>query len=108
VATSADGTGAGRVGRAGRRRSHARLRARLFELRLSTAPQDLNLPEVDGQTGTDADIPELDMEDDSSFAQVVFRQSTTGGPRLVMRRLVGSQFEAPVLFGPTAAAAAST
>jgi hypothetical protein len=66
VITSADGTALvvwGEDGADGRTHVYG---ARLFELRLSTAPQDLNLPEVDGQTGTDADIPELDMEDDSS------------------------------------------
>jgi hypothetical protein len=102
VMTSADGTALvvwGEQGGDGRSHVYAR---RLFELRLSTAPQDLTLPEVEGAAGTDADLPELDMEDDSSFAQVVFRQQTTGGPRLVMRRLVGSQFEAPIVFGQTA------
>ena len=38
---------------------------RIFELRLSTAPQDL---------GDNADAPDISSEDDSSFAWVVFRQ----------------------------------
>jgi hypothetical protein len=101
VVTSADGTALvvwGEAGGDGRAHVYGR---RLFELRLSTAPQDLTLNEVDGQAGQGADLPEVDMEDDSSFAQVVFRQATSGGARLVMRRLVGSQFEAPILFGAT-------
>ena len=101
IATAADGTALvvwGELDGSGRSRVYGR---RLFELRLSTAPQDLTLDEVDGQRGTDAEIPELDMEDDSSYAQVVFRQNTTGGPRLVMRRLVGSAFEPPMVFGAT-------
>jgi PKD domain len=56
---------------------------RLFELRLSTAPQDL---------GDGADSPEIAAEDDSSFAWVTFRQ----GGLAVARRLLGSQFDPPV------------
>jgi hypothetical protein len=67
---------------------------RLFELRLSTVVEDLTLKELEGRAATDADRPEIDIEDDSSFAQVIFRQMTAGGPRAVVRRLVGSQFEA--------------
>ena len=70
---------------------------RIFEQRLSTAPQDLNVPEVAGAAATDADTADLDMEDDSSYAQVVFRQNTTAGPHLLMRRLVGSQFDPAVV-----------
>jgi hypothetical protein len=56
---------------------------RIFELRLSTAPQDL---------GADADAPDISSEDDSSFAWVVFRQ----GGLAVARRLVGSEFDPPI------------
>jgi hypothetical protein len=57
---------------------------RIFELRVSTAPQDL---------GDLADLPEIGTEDDSSFAWVVFRQ----GGQAVARRLLGSQFDPPVV-----------
>ena len=77
-------------------RTHVYAR-RLFEQRLSAAPQDLTLPDVGGVTATGADTAYVDMEDDSSYAQVVFRQNTTQGPRLVMRRLVGSQFDPPIV-----------
>jgi hypothetical protein len=60
---------------------------RIFELRLSTAPQDL---------GDNADDPDISSEDDSSFAWVVFRQ----GGLAVARRLVGSQFDPPVPLEP--------
>jgi hypothetical protein len=63
---------------------------RIFELRLSTAPQDL---------GDGADSPEIAAEDDSSFAWVTFRQN--GLP--VARRLLGSQFDPPVPIGPEGA-----
>jgi hypothetical protein len=56
---------------------------RIFELRLSTAPQDL---------GDNADSPDISSEDDSSFAWAVFRQNGVA----VARRLVGSQFDPPV------------
>jgi hypothetical protein len=56
---------------------------RIFELRLSTAPQDL---------GDNADEPDISSEDDSSFAWAVFRQ----GGIAVARRLVGSEFDPPV------------
>jgi hypothetical protein len=57
---------------------------RLFELRPSTAPQDV---------GENADEPDISSEDDSSFAWVTFRQNGVA----VARRLVGSQFDAPVM-----------
>jgi hypothetical protein len=60
---------------------------RIFELRPSTAPQDL---------GDNADEPDISSEDDSSFAWAVFRQ----GGIAVARRLVGSQFDAPVTLQP--------
>jgi hypothetical protein len=56
---------------------------RIFELRLSTAPQDL---------GDGADEPDISSEDDSSFAWAVFRQNGVA----VARRLVGSQFDPPL------------
>jgi len=63
---------------------------RIFELRLSTAPQDL---------GDNADSPEIAAEDDSSFAWVTFRQNGVA----VARRLLGSQFDPPATIGPEAA-----
>ena len=95
VAVAADGSALvvwGEPGADGRNHVYAR---RLFELRLSQAPQDLNVPDVNGQVAGDADTPELDIEDDSSYAQVTYRVQTSGGPRLLVRRLVGSAFEAP-------------
>jgi hypothetical protein len=78
VAVAADGVATVVWGESG----HVYAR-RLFELRLSTAPQDL---------GDGADLPDISSEDDSSFAWAVFRQN--GGA--VARRLVGSQFDPPV------------
>jgi hypothetical protein len=78
VAVAADGIATVVWGESG----HAYAR-RIFELRLSTAPQDL---------GENADEPDISSEDDSSFAWAVFRQNGIA----VARRLVGSQFDPPV------------
>jgi len=96
VAISADGTGLvvwGEDGGDGRTHVFAR---RVFEQRLSVAPQDLTLNEFEGRAAGGADRPELEMEDDSSYAQVVFRQGLAGGARTIARRLVGSAFDPPV------------
>jgi PKD domain len=86
VAVAADGVATVVWGESG----HVYAR-RIFELRLSTAPQDL---------GDGADSPEIVAEDDSSFAWVTFRQNGIA----VARRLLGSQFDPPVPIGPEAAA----
>jgi len=78
VTVAADGIATVLWGEAGH--SYAR---RIFELRLSTAPQDL---------GLGADEPDISSEDDSSFAWAVFRQ----GGQAFASRLVGSQFDPPV------------
>ncbi len=96
IAVSADGSAVavwGERGSDGRNHVFGR---RIFEVRLSTAIEDLSLSEFEGQRATDADRPEIDIEDDSSFAQVAFRQQLAeGGPRVIGRRLVGSQFDPP-------------
>lgn len=99
VAISADGTGLvvwGESGADGRTHVYGR---RVFGTRISGAPQDLSLPDLEGRAGRDADSPELDIEDDSSYAWVAFRQGFQDGigqtRRTIARRLVGSQFETP-------------
>ena len=95
IAVSADGSAVvvwGEDGSDGRGHVFGR---RIFELRLSTVIEDLTLTEFEGRAAGDADRPEIDIEDDSSFAQAAFRQQTVGGARLIGRRLVGSQFDPP-------------
>lgn len=74
---------------------------RLYRTSISAAPADLGLGEVEGRSGLAADLPDVSIEDDSSFAQVVFRQSfaDAGGPqaRAVARRLRGSAVDAGVI-----------
>jgi hypothetical protein len=97
VAISADGTGVATWGEDG----HVYAR-RLFGLNVSTAPQDLTLTELEGHAGGTADAPDVDIEDDSSFAWVTFRQQFTDGtvqkPRAIGTRLRGSRTDPPVAF----------
>lgn len=93
VAVSAEGIAVATWGEDhadGRTHVHAR---RIFEQRVSVIHRDLTLDSLDGVPATSAEVPNLDVEFDSSYAQVVFRQNTANGPRVVMRRLVGSDFE---------------
>ena len=95
IVAAADGTGLVAWGEEGLDgRMHVRSR-RLFELRVSDAGRDLTLDSFDGAPAGGADRPNLDIEDDSSFAQVVFRQQTAAGTQTVVRRLRGSDYEEP-------------
>ncbi|MDX6729442.1 MAG: hypothetical protein QOK49_4247 [Baekduia sp.] len=97
VAIAADGTGVATWGEAG----HVYAR-RLFGTNISTAVQDLTLPELEGHAGGVADVPSVDIEDDSSFAWVTFRQRFADGAgqtaRAIGVRLRGSRTEPPVVF----------
>jgi hypothetical protein len=75
-------------------RSHVMAR-RLTRLVPSSAPQDLTLESFGGRAGGSADSPDLDIEDDGSFAWIAFRQDIGGRSRTVARRLRGSLFEDP-------------
>jgi hypothetical protein len=75
-------------------RSHVAAR-RLTRLALSSFPQDLTLESFEGRPAGSADSPDIDIEDDGSFAWVVFRQDAGGRSRTVARRLRGSLFEDP-------------
>jgi hypothetical protein len=77
----------------GRRRVYGR---RVTGLAPSSAPQEVSLPEFDGAPGGAADSPDIDIEDDGSYAWVVWRQDFGDRSRSVARRLVGSLFETPV------------
>jgi len=91
LATSADGTAIAAWSEAG----HVYER-RIIRTRLSTVPQEAGTPSLDGRAGGAADSPSIDIEDDSSFAWVALRQDFDGGSRVFARRLVGSEFDAPV------------
>ncbi|HEU4974251.1 MAG TPA: hypothetical protein VFT50_04135 [Baekduia sp.] len=92
VAVSADGTAVAVWGEAG----HAYAR-RLFATSVSASPLDLSLPSLDGHAGLAADAPDVDIEDDSSFAWIVFRQAFDDGgvpiTRAIATRLRGSRLD---------------
>jgi hypothetical protein len=97
VAVAADGVALVVWGEAGR--VWAR---RVFERRLSAAPQDATVDAFGAVPGAGADAPDVDVQDDSSFAWVVFRETFSDSPggghtRAVARRLVGSQFDPGVI-----------
>lgn len=96
VAVSAEGNAVATWGENaadGRRRVFGR---RITGLTPSAAPQEISLPDLGGAAGGPADSPDIDIEDDGSYAWVVWRQTFGGVSRSVARRLVGSLFEAPV------------
>jgi hypothetical protein len=97
VAIAADGTGVAVWGEGG----HV-LARRMFGLNPSTVTQDLTLADLEGHAGGAADAPAVDIEDDSSFAWVTFRQQFADGaalkPRAIGVRLRGSRSDPPVAF----------
>jgi len=95
VAVSAEGNAVATWGEQGADgRTHVIAR-RLTGLTPSSFPQDLTLGAVEGQAGGAADSPDVDIEDDGSFAWVAFRQDVGGRSRTFARRLRGSLFEDP-------------
>ncbi|HZO36720.1 MAG TPA: PKD domain-containing protein [Solirubrobacteraceae bacterium] len=103
VAVAADGVATAVWGEGG----HVYAR-RMFETRPSTAPQQVDVTALNGVAGAGGDAPDIDTEDDSSYAWVVYRQALAGGAvRAVARRLRGSLFDDPVDVGPTTESAAS-
>jgi hypothetical protein len=99
VAIAADGTGVAVWGESG----HVYAR-RLYNGSLSAAPVDLTLDSLDGHAGGAATLPDVAIEDDSSFAWIAFRQAFANGTapgttlRAIGRRLRGSRLEDPVPF----------
>lgn len=92
VAISADGTGVAVWGEAG----HVYAR-RMYGNNPSTTAVDLTLPQLEGHAGGAADLPSVDIEDDSSFAWIAFRQQFDNGGTLQARgigqRLRGSRVD---------------
>jgi PKD domain len=94
VAVSADGTGVVVWGE----NSHVYAR-RVFNTTPSTSILDLNVPTLDGHYGIAADEPDVDIEDDSSYAWVAFREAfDTGTTRAIGVRLRGSRTDPPVAY----------
>ena len=92
VAISADGIGVVTWGEAG----HVYAR-KMFGATLSSAPQDLTPASFEDRVATVSELPDVDAEDDSSYAWVVFRQGfADGGSRILARRQRGTSFDPPV------------
>ncbi|MEA2375335.1 MAG: hypothetical protein QOD53_1798 [Thermoleophilaceae bacterium] len=101
VAVSADNNAVAIWGETGADGANHVFARRLTVLTPSQSPQELNLPDFEGRPGGSADSPDIDINDDNSYGWAVFRQQFSDGgvarARIVARRLVGSQFEAPTL-----------
>ena len=72
---------------------------KLFRTEMSQLPQQLSGAAVDGAPALTADLPEVDMEFDSSYAWVAFRQVVSDGgarDRVVARRMRGTEFDPAV------------
>jgi len=92
VAISADGIGVVSWGEGG----HVYAR-KMFGGALSTSPQDLTPTDFEGRVPVLSDVPDIDAEDDSSYAWVVFRQRfADGGARILARRQRGTTFDPAV------------
>ena len=84
------------LGRGQRGRAPARLRAPASPaLNLSAFPQELSLPSSAARRRA-ADSPDIDIEDDGSFAWVVFRQDIGGGSRSSRGGCSARTFDPPV------------
>lgn len=97
VAVSADGIGVVTWGEAG----HVFAR-KMFGTAFSSAPQDLTPADVGGRLTALSELPEIDAEDDSSYAWVVFRQRFVDGgeARILAARQRGTGFDPPYAVDP--------
>jgi hypothetical protein len=92
IAISADGVAVATWGENG----HVYAR-KVFLSGVSTAPQDLTPPSFGGKATTLSELPDVDAEEDSSYAWVVFRQVLMGGgARILARRQRGTEFDPPI------------
>jgi len=93
IAISADGVGVVTWGEA----AHVHARKVFVESGLSNSPQDLTPPSFGGKASTFSELPDIDAEEDSSYAWVAFRQVLAGGgARILARRQRGTEFDQPI------------
>ncbi|HEX8158742.1 MAG TPA: hypothetical protein VF526_15260 [Solirubrobacteraceae bacterium] len=97
VGVSADGIGVVTWGEVG----HVFAR-KMFGTAFSNAPQDLTPADVAGRVTALSELPEIEAEDDSSYAWVVFRQrfADGGDTRILATRQRGTAFDPPVAVDP--------
>jgi hypothetical protein len=72
------------------------LAQRIASLEPFRAPQDLSGDPFEGRPGGAADQPQAQIEEDSSYGWVAFRQSFADGQRGLARHLRGARFEPAV------------
>ena len=93
IAASADGTAvASFTETGGDGIGHVYVR-RVVRTQLSQVPREAGVTNIDGFAGGSADSSQVDVEDDSSYAWVVFRQDIGGVSRILARHLVGSNLQ---------------
>jgi hypothetical protein len=93
IAISADGVGVVTWGES----AHVYARKIFVSSGFSTSPQDLTPPVFGGSATTLSELPDIDAEEDSSYAWVVFRQVLAGGgARILARRQRGTTFDPPI------------
>ncbi len=100
VGTAADGTGIAVWGEKDATGMPHVIARRLVRAAPSAVTADATLGALDGRAAHAADSPDIGIEDDSSYAWVVFRQAIDDGAggttvRAVARRLRGSDFDDP-------------
>jgi hypothetical protein len=66
---------------------------RLLGTTVSQFPQEASVAVLGAEAGGAADLPEIEVEYDRSFAWVTFHQDVGGRPRTLARRLRGSTFD---------------
>ena len=100
VSVSADGTAMAAWTETGPGPTTHVYERRLLHTRPSSVPQEAGVGSLDGRAGGSADSPAVEVQDDSTFAWVAFRQDFNDGgasrSRVIARRLVGSKFDTTV------------
>jgi hypothetical protein len=99
VSVSADGTAIAAWTETGSDSTNHVYERRLLHTRQSTVPQEAGVASLDGRAGGSADNPVVEVQDDSTYAWVAFRQDFSDGgtrSRVLARRLVGSKFDTTV------------
>jgi hypothetical protein len=97
VAASSDGTGIAAFVERPPGGAPTVYERRLLRTELSQAPRRASLGRLSGRRGGAADTPSVDIQDDSSYAWVAFRQDFIDGSkprsRVLAHRLAGSRFD---------------
>ena len=101
IAAAADGTALATWQEAGGDGRHRIQMRRVLRDRLSQAPAEASVDQLDGRPAGNARSPEVGMDWDSSFGWVVFEEDFQDGgvwrSRIVGRRVIGVGLEEPII-----------